>query len=382
MARSSYSARSRRRRRTHSMYLAGAIVVFAAVLFFLFRDDSSVPGESLAGADATDTASVQEPARETPRMAVEANAPRQQAPAPEERSNQALPQAVGRPLATSPARPPEVARPAENLPVAPGAVAAELQDSAEVDRVVAEARALLNSRPRQVTAARDKFNKTLSMEISPAQRRAVKAEMAKLSEEWLFGPSAYAGDTLCSMYTVKPGDLLQIIGRRHKVPYEILMKINNIHRPESLQAGKAIKVISGPFHAKVSRSAFTLDLYLRDTYVRSFKVGLGRPGHETPTGRWRVQEGGKLIAPTWTDPDTGRAYKASDPDYPLGSRWIALDGLSGDAKGKTGFAIHGTKEPEQIGSAGSRGCIRMYNGEAILVYNLLFPLYSKVEVFD
>ena len=97
---------------------------------------------------------------------------------------------------------------------------------------------------------------------------------------------------------------------------------------------------------------------------------------------WRVQDGGKLIKPTWTDPDTGRVYKSNDPDYPLGSRWIALDGVSGAAVGRTGFAIHGTKEPEQIGTAGSRGCIRMYNGDAVLMYNLLVPVYSQVEVFD
>ena len=42
--------------------------------------------------------------------------------------------------------------------------------------------------------------------------------------------------------------------------------------------------------------------------------------------------------------------------------------------GRTGFAIHGTKEPEQIGTAGSRGCIRMYNDDVVLMYNLLVPL--------
>jgi len=87
-----------------------------------------------------------------------------------------------------------------------------------------------------------------------------------------------------------------------------------------------------------------------------------------------------LISPTWTDPDTGRTYRAKDPDYPLGSRWIALEGIDGEAKGRTGFAIHGTKDPEQIGMAGSRGCIRLDNGVAVLVYNLLVPIYSQVTV--
>jgi lipoprotein-anchoring transpeptidase ErfK/SrfK len=141
-------------------------------------------------------------------------------------------------------------------------------------------------------------------------------------------------------------------------------------------------VIHGPFHAKVNRSTFTLDLYLQDMSVRSFKVGLGKSGYETPTGHWRVQDHGKLVKPPWTDPDTGRLYKSTDPDYPLGSRWIGLEGVDGTAKGRTGFAIHGTKEPEQIGAAGSRGCIRMYNGDAELMYNLLVPLNSQVDVID
>jgi len=297
--------------------------------------------------------------------------------APPERARMVLPQQNPAPVQASQ----QVTAPLQSPPAAVPAAPTAATD-ARAEAVVAEALAMLRTHPRPVIAARDKLNAALSMSLSPAQEKAVKAEMATLSQQWLFGPTIFPGDTLCSAYTVKRGDLLQVIGRKNKVPFEILMKINNIPRPQSLQAGRTIKVIKGPFHAKVSRTTFTMDLYLRDTYVRSFKVGLGRPGYETPTGRWRVQEGGKLKQPTWTNPDTQRVYKATDPDYPLGSRWIALDGVSGAAKGRTGFAIHGTKEPEQIGAAGSRGCIRMYNGEAILVYNMMFPLYSTVEVFD
>jgi mannitol/fructose-specific phosphotransferase system IIA component (Ntr-type) len=117
------------------------------------------------------------------------------------------------------------------------------------------------------------------------------------------------------------------------------MQINNIQRPQALQAGRALKVIHGPFHAKINRSTFTLDLYLQDMYVRSFKVGLGKPGFETPTGRWRVQEHGKLVKPPWTDPDTGRLYKSTDPDYPLGSRWIGLEGIDIALAAKTKASV-------------------------------------------
>jgi len=248
--------------------------------------------------------------------------------------------------------------------------------------LIDQAVALVNGKPAGMIEARDRLNQALSMPVNNVQRAVIKENLSRLSDEWLFSRSVFEQDRLCSRYKVQPGSLLSAIAKEHKVPWEILMEVNKISRPELLKAGETIKVIHGPFHARVYRSAFTMDLYLQDTFVRSFRVGLGRPGRETPTGMWRVKPGGKLISPKWTDPDTFKTYKADDPDYPLGSRWIALEGISGEAKDRTGFAIHGTKDPEQIGTAGSRGCIRLYNGDAILVYNLLTPGLSRVEVVD
>jgi lipoprotein-anchoring transpeptidase ErfK/SrfK len=222
----------------------------------------------------------------------------------------------------------------------------------------------------------------LHMPMSDEQRVSVKERLSKLAAEWLFSPVVFSNDMLCDMYKIKPGNQLRIVGERHKVPWEILKEVNRIQRPELLQAGKVIKVINGPFHAKIYRSAFVLDLYLQNTFVRSFPVGLGKPGRETPTGLWRVKAGGKLVKPPWWDEETGRTYRPGDPDYPLGSRWIELEGVAGAAKDREGFGIHGTKEPDQIGKAESRGCIRLHNGDAILVYNLLVPVFSTVEVLD
>jgi LysM repeat protein len=218
------------------------------------------------------------------------------------------------------------------------------------------------------------------MPMSPQQRSSVKNQLSELSNQWLLSRTVLPDDPLCESYQVRSGDRLTAIGDKYKVPYEILMTINHINRPEALQAGLPIKVIKGPFHAKVYRSTFTMDVYLQNTFVRSYRVGLGKPGMETPTGLWRVKQDGKLVKPIWTNPVDGKTYHPEDPDYPLGSRWIGLEGLSGEAKNRDGFAIHGTKEPEQIGTAGSQGCIRMHNGDAILVYNMMYPGLSQVEV--
>lgn len=246
--------------------------------------------------------------------------------------------------------------------------------------IISEAQKIIKSDPMKIIKARDMLNEVLGMDITSQQRTVIKQMLSALADKWLFSKDVYPGDTLCSYYRIQSGDLLSVIGKKHKVPWEILKQINGIYNPALIQADQSIKVINGPFHARVYKSKFTMDIYLQDTFVKSFPVGLGKTGYGTPTGLWLVKPGGKLVKPRWTDPDTGRTYEPSDPDYPLGSRWIALEGLQGDALGREGFAIHGTKDANEIGTAASRGCIRLHNGNAILVYNLMTPGESKVEV--
>ncbi len=266
------------------------------------------------------------------------------------------------------------------LATVPGELTAEPNSRAA--ELITEAVQCINAKPARLIEARDILNEALPMPMNSQQRAFVKEQLSKLADKWLFSRTIYPQDGLCETYKVQQGDQLSAISNKYKVPYEILMEINNIPRPESLKAGETIKVINGPFHARVYRSAFTMDLYLQNTFVRSFPVGLGQPGLETPTGLWVVKPKGKMISPTWTDPSTGKTYKAADPDYPLGSRWIGLEGIEGAAKDRTGFAIHGTKDPVQIGTAESRGCIRLHNGDVILVYNLMMPGYSQVHVVE
>lgn len=256
------------------------------------------------------------------------------------------------------------------------------EDSPEVAKLIAEAIGLIGEKPDKIIEARELLKEALPTSMSNQQRNFVKSHLTALADKWLFSRTVFPQDKLCGSYKVKSGDKLSAIAKQFSVPYEILMQINNISNPQALQAGETIKVINGPFHARVYRSTFTMDLYLQNTFVRSFPVGLGKPGMETPTGLWVVKPGGKLIKPVWTDPVTGKTYHPESPDYPLGSRWIGLNGIKGQAKDRVGFAIHGTRKPEEIGTPGSQGCIRLHNGDAILVYNLLEQGLSQVEVVE
>jgi len=249
-------------------------------------------------------------------------------------------------------------------------------------KLITEAMECINAKPARIIEARSKLNEALAFTMSAEQQRIVKEQLSALADEWLFSRKIFPSDPLCSSYTVRPGEILSDIGGKYKVPYKILMQINNIPRAEALQAGKTIKVIDGPFHAIVHLATFTMDIYLQNTFVRSFKVGIGQPGMETPTGLWRVKKDGKKIKPQWRHPETNQIITAEHPDYELGSRWIGIEGIDENTKNRYGFGIHGTKEPETIGEASSRGCIRLHNGNAIFVYDLLVPVDSRVKVVD
>lgn len=247
--------------------------------------------------------------------------------------------------------------------------------------------ALLNDAQKNITegriiAARNILNDVLNMEMNDNLRQQVKKQMEGLAEDWLFSKMAHPGDNLCTTYKIQPGDVLANVAANYKVPYQFLMRINNIKSDKGLQAGQVIKAVQGPFHAVIYLSSYTMDLYLQNMYVKSYKVGIGKAGHETPPGLWRAKPGGKLVKPTWTDPETGIVYHANDPNYPLGSGWIALEGIDSRTRGIEGIAIHGTNDESTIGTKSSRGCIRLFNGELKEVYDMFEPGDSELRIVE
>jgi LysM repeat protein len=271
----------------------------------------------------------------------------------------------------------------------------EPQAKSDFGSIVAEANSLTSPRVAailkdaqkditegRIIAARDTLNDVLNMTVEENLREQIKKQMSTLANDWLLGRTVHLGDNLCSTYQVQPGDILTQVAAGFKVPYQFLMRINNIPNEKSLQAGQKIKVVHGPFHAIVYCSSFTMDIYLQNIYVKTYKVGLGKEGHETPPGLWRAKIGGKLIKPTWTDPETGKTYHADDPDYPLGSGWIALEGIDSRTRGIDGIAIHGTNDEQTIGTKNSRGCIRLFNGELVELYDMFAEEFSELRVAD
>jgi lipoprotein-anchoring transpeptidase ErfK/SrfK len=119
----------------------------------------------------------------------------------------------------------------------------------------------------------------------------------------------------------------------------------------------------------INTSERRLYLVLGNGQALRYGIGVGRVGF-TWAGVTRVSA--KKEWPDWTPPpqmlrrrpDLPRFMKGG-PENPLGARAMYL--------GSTLFRIHGSNEPETIGTAVSSGCFRLTNDDVI-------DLYSRVKV--
>lgn len=229
----------------------------------------------------------------------------------------------------------------------------------------------------QTVEARTLYSQALRMGAAGSEAESVRAELSRLSEESLLGPQVIDGDPLASRYVIQTGDTLEKIATKFKLSPEFLAEMNRIADKNRIRAGQTLKALNGPFRAEVDAAAYALDLYLGDVFVKRFRVGLGQDD-STPRGEWRV--GTKLKNPTYYPPRGGKIVAADDPENPLGERWIALEGVSGEAVGQQRYGIHGTNEPDSIGKSVSLGCVRLNNTDVEQVYNYLVSGHSTVIV--
>jgi lipoprotein-anchoring transpeptidase ErfK/SrfK len=225
----------------------------------------------------------------------------------------------------------------------------------------------------------------ISGHLNPSDADAARRMLSEMNQTLVFSPKVAAGDAFASTYTVKSGELMRSIAEKFDVPWELIARLNNMPDPRKLRAGQNLKVVTGPFHAIVSKSRFTLDVYLGSPgekgslFVRSFDVGLGA-NDSTPTGSWIVETHKKIKNPTYFSPRGEGVIAADDPKNPLGERWIGLTGIDGHAVGKQSYGIHGTIEPDSIGKQASMGCIRMRNEDVELLFDMMTEGKSVVVV--
>jgi lipoprotein-anchoring transpeptidase ErfK/SrfK len=108
-----------------------------------------------------------------------------------------------------------------------------------------------------------------------------------------------------------------------------------------------------------------------------YPVGVGRAGMAW-SGTAYIQ--GKYIRPAWSPPDMIKRENPRIPNViPSGSSANPMGAAAMTLSGGGEYAIHGTNSPGSIGGFVSHGCIRMYNGDIMDLYDRV-SLGTKVVV--
>ena len=130
---------------------------------------------------------------------------------------------------------------------------------------------------------------------------------------------------------------------------------------------RALRVRRTAYSLHADLSERRLELRKGGRRIRRFTVAVGRPGSETPTGRFAV-----------TDKLGGASY---GPYY--GCCILALNGhqpnLPAGWQGGNRLAIHGTNSPGTIGTAASAGCLRAADADLLTLVRRV-PLGTPVSI--
>jgi lipoprotein-anchoring transpeptidase ErfK/SrfK len=178
-------------------------------------------------------------------------------------------------------------------------------------------------------------------------------------------------------YTIKGGDNLISIAKRFGSTVAAIQKSNGLDPAnQTIYPGKTLRILTAKWRVEISKREFRLYLYNGDRLFKVYTVGVGRQGR-TPSGTFKIA--GKTIEPQWYS--NGKTIPYGDKRNVLGTRWMALKPIKGTDTNFRGYGIHGTWQPESVGTQCSNGCIRMRNKEVEELFSIL-PYGTEIVIKD
>jgi lipoprotein-anchoring transpeptidase ErfK/SrfK len=125
----------------------------------------------------------------------------------------------------------------------------------------------------------------------------------------------------------------------------------------------------------IERGSFQLKVYRDLQLARTYRVGVGQAGYDTPAGLYNIEN--KQVDPPWHVPNkawagslAGSVVPSGAPNNPLKARWLGI---------VAGAGIHGTDQTWSIGQRASHGCIRMTIPEVKELYSMV-PVRTPVYI--
>ncbi len=223
-------------------------------------------------------------------------------------------------------------------------------------------------------AARDLLRKAVADALwdSPEWNAALDA-LGKVNVAIIFSPDPTPES---EVYRVQKGDSITRIGNTLNTTQGLLTRANNVTETTVLTVNQPLKYTPKDFKIIIERSKCRVFLIDKDGIFKRYPAGLGKPGHETTLGSYKI--GNKEKNPIWHKPGFG-PIPANDPANELGTRWMPL--MPDQKSLPTDLGIHGTIRPDTVGTFCSNGCARLYPADVEELYDLIVRS-TPVEIVE
>lgn len=98
--------------------------------------------------------------------------------------------------------------------------------------------------------------------------------------------------------------------------------------------------------------------------IKRYPVATGKTAEHTPEGKFTIVT--KYINPAWGGAGKFTPVRGGASNNPLGKRWMGLS-----IRGGGTFGIHGNSDSQSIGKYVTLGCVRMFNEDVEVLYELI-----------
>ena len=218
---------------------------------------------------------------------------------------------------------------------------------------------------KDIVNARDIYEIILAKYQNVDNIANIQEKLGRLNMDILFSPIITDKDI---RYKIEPGDTLSRIAKKFGTTVDLIKRSNSL-KDDTIRANSNLKISTAKYKILVDKSQNILTLFLDgDTVMKVYNVSTGK-NNSTPVGTFDIVN--RIKDPVWYT--QGAVVPAESPKNILGSRWLGLS--------EREYGIHGTTDPESVGSQATKGCIRMVNSDVEELY-MIVPIGTKVTIVD
>ncbi|HTV48117.1 MAG TPA: LysM domain-containing protein [Phycisphaerae bacterium] len=130
-----------------------------------------------------------------------------------------------------------------------------------------------------IPAARKTLNNALDQiaDFDIPEADDIRRELTQMNRSTLLSSGLLPNDPLAGLITVGQGDTIDYLANLYRISPAELLWLNPQINPNKMPAGTSLKIISGPFDARLILHAARLEIYDQATFILSYNVEFTSP---------------------------------------------------------------------------------------------------------